>query len=159
MHSSSNLSPIPQAPIQVNACTSSVQAGYPTSKEDAKQELKDINALLIGNEVATYIFSANSNAMTEAGIYEGDRLVVDRSLEAKHGDIVIAIYKGKFLVRRLSKQGGQVRLISENPIYPPIQIKESDEYEAQNEMDSLPQEEGVLTEKDESEIDDENDFR
>ena len=97
--------------------------------EDAEQELKDINALLIGNEVATYIFSANSNAMTEAGIYEGDRLVVDRSLVAKHGDIVIACHKGKFLVRRLSKQRGQVRLLAENPIYPPVQVKEADDFE------------------------------
>ena len=97
--------------------------------EDAEQELKDINALLIGNEVATYIFSANSNAMTEAGIYEGDRLVVDRSLKAKHGDIVIASYKDKFLVRRLSNQGGHIRLLAENPIYPPAKVKEADEFE------------------------------
>ena len=97
--------------------------------EDAERELKDINALLIGNEVATYIFKANSNAMTEAGIFEGDRLVVDRSLEAKHGDIVIASYKGKFLVRRLSNQCGHIRLLAENPIYPPVQVKEADEFE------------------------------
>ena len=120
---------IPEAPIQVNACTSSVQAGYPTSMEDAEHELKDINKLLIGNEVATYIFKANSNAMTETGIYEGDRLVVDRSLKAKHGDIVIACHKGKFLVRRLSNQGGHIRLLAENPIYPPLKVKEADDFE------------------------------
>ena len=97
--------------------------------EDAEHELKDINALLIGNEVATYIFKADSNAMTAAGIYEGDRLVVDRSLEAKQGDIVIASYKGKFLVRRLSNQSGHIRLLAENPIYPPVQVKEVDDFE------------------------------
>ena len=67
--------------------------------------------------------------MTEAGIYEGDQLVVDRSLEAKHGDIVIASYKGKFLVRRLSNQRGQIRLLPENPIYPPLRVKEADDFE------------------------------
>jgi DNA polymerase V len=123
--------PLPhqQAPIKVNACTSAVQAGYPTSMEDAEQELKDINALLIGNEVATYIFSANSNAMDVAGIFQGDRLVVDRSLAAKHGDIVIASYKGKFFVRRLSNQGDHTILLAENPIYPPVQVKEADDFE------------------------------
>ena len=61
-------------------------------------------------------------------IFEGDRLFVDRSLKARHGDIVIACHKGKFLVRRLSKQGGHIRLLAENPIYPTVQVKETDDF-------------------------------
>ena len=56
-------------------------------------------------------------------IFEGDRLFVDRSLKA-----VITCHKGKFLVRRLSKQGGHIRLLAENPIYPTVQVKETDDF-------------------------------
>ena len=54
------------------------------------KELFDINGHLIRNEIATYIFRVNGNAMIDAGIFDGDVLVVDRSIEPKHNDIVLA---------------------------------------------------------------------
>ena len=65
--------------------------------------------------------------MTGIGIYQGDMLVVDRSIEAKHNDIVIAVLNNEFTVKRLYRRGGVVKLIPENNLYPPIAIKSGEE--------------------------------
>jgi len=66
--------------------------------------------------------------MIDAGIFDGDVLVVDRSIEAKDNDIVLATLNNEFIVKRLFKRAGLVKLVSENPIYPPIVIKVNDEF-------------------------------
>ena len=66
--------------------------------------------------------------MIDAGIFEGDVLIVDRSIEPKHNDIVLATLNNEFLVKRLCKPAGVIKLVSENPIYPPIVIKVSDDF-------------------------------
>ena len=66
--------------------------------------------------------------MIDAGIFDGDVLVVDRSLEPKHHDIVLATLNEEFILKRLYLQAGGVRLISENPIYPPLIIKDKDDF-------------------------------
>ena len=57
--------------------------------------------------------------MSGAGIDDGDILVVDRSLQAEHGDIVIAAIDGEFTVKRLRHHNGQVQLVPENPAFRP----------------------------------------
>ena len=116
------------SPIWLNLCIGSVPAGYPSTLTEQAKELVDINNHLIRNEIATYIFRVKGNAITEAGIFDGDVLVVDRSIEPKHNDIVLATVNDEFIVKRLYQQAGLVKLISKNPIYPPIVIKEKDEF-------------------------------
>jgi len=66
--------------------------------------------------------------MINAGIYPGDELIVDRSLEAQHGRIVVAIINNELTVKRLHKKGGgDVQLLAENPDFPPIIIKAGQE--------------------------------
>lgn len=62
--------------------------------------------------------------MTNVGIHTGDLLIVDRSIEATHGSIVIAALNGELTVKRLSKTKGCFKLLPENPNYPPIDISE-----------------------------------
>jgi len=66
--------------------------------------------------------------MIDAGIFDGDVLVVDRSIEPKNNDIVLATLNNEFIVKRLYKRAGVVKLVSKNPIYPPIVIKVSDDF-------------------------------
>ena len=66
--------------------------------------------------------------MTGAGIYEGDTLLVDRSIDPKHNNIVIAQLNNEFTVKRLYRRGGVVKLIAENPLYPARLIKEEDDF-------------------------------
>ena len=67
--------------------------------------------------------------MTGIGIYEGDELIVDRSIEAKHGNIVLAVLNDGFTVKRLYRRGGVVKPIAENSLYPPIFLKDGEELE------------------------------
>ena len=66
--------------------------------------------------------------MTGIGIYEGDALLADRSMDPKHNHIVVALLNNEFTVKRLYRRGGVVKLIAENPIYPARLIKEEDDF-------------------------------
>ena len=112
----------------LNLCIGSVPAGYPSPLTEQAKELVDINGYLIHNEIATYIFRVKGNAMIDAGIFDSDVLVVDRSIEPKHNDIVLATLNEEFIVKRLHKRAGVVKLVSENPIYPPLVIKQGDDF-------------------------------
>ncbi|MDI3461944.1 MAG: Error-prone repair protein UmuD [Nitrospira sp.] len=65
--------------------------------------------------------------MKDAGLNDGDILVVDRSLEPAHGNIVVAVVNGEFTVKRLYRKGGQIQLTPENPFYPAIVITQESE--------------------------------
>lgn len=73
------------------------------------------------------MFRVSGDSMIGAGIYEGDTLLVDRSIEPKHNSIVVAIIDNDFTVKRLYKRGGTVKLMAENLIYPPRVIKPEEE--------------------------------
>jgi DNA polymerase V len=112
----------------LNLCIGSVPAGYPSPLAEQAKELLDINSHLIRNEIATYIFRVKGNAMTDAGIFDGDVLVVDHSIEPKNNDIVLATLNNEFILKRLYQQAGLIKLISENPIYTPLVIKEKEDF-------------------------------
>jgi len=80
------------------------------------------------NEIATYIFRVQGNSMINAGIFDGDVLIVDRSLDPKHNDVVLATLNNQFILKRLYQRAGLEKPISENPIYPPIALKEEDDF-------------------------------
>lgn len=118
------LAPKPQAqPLPLY--TSKVAAGFPSPGEDHVERYLDLNEQLIPHPAATFFVIASGNSMTGAGIQSGDMLIVDRSLEAKHGKIVIAAIDGELTVKRLSITGGRVTLLPENADYEPIDITES----------------------------------
>lgn len=106
---------------------SSVRAGFPSPADDYIEAMLDLNEYLIKHPAATFFVKASGDSMINAGIHSGDILVVDRSLEASHGRIVIAALNGELTVKRLSRQQGQVKLVAENPDYPAIDI--TDEYD------------------------------
>lgn len=102
--------------------SSKVQAGFPSPGDDYIDRYLDLNQQLIKHPAATFIVTANGDSMTDAGIYSGDMLIVDKSLEAQHGKIVIAALNGELTVKRLSKVGGRIQLLPENSRYRPIDI-------------------------------------
>lgn len=77
----------------------------------------------------TYLVKIEGESMQGVGMYSGDLLVVDRSVEAKHGDIVIAAVNGEPTCKRMVIRDGQVVLMSENPKYPSRYILEGDRFE------------------------------
>jgi len=79
----------------------SVPAGFPSPAQDYVDEMLDLNDLCIRHRSATYFIRASGHSMTDAGIKDGDLLVVDKSEKPGHGDIVIAAVDGEFTVKVL----------------------------------------------------------
>ncbi|MBO4631599.1 MAG: translesion error-prone DNA polymerase V autoproteolytic subunit [Lentisphaeria bacterium] len=84
----------------------------------------DLNELLVRNPPATYFVRASGDSMTGAGIRSGDILVVDRSLDATDGSIVIANVDGEFTVKYFRKTAAGVRLEAANRRYRAITFRE-----------------------------------
>lgn len=99
-----------------------VQAGFPSPAQGYEQKAIDLNELMVHNPPATFFVRAQGDSMVDAGIQDGDLLVVDFSIDPKHGDIVIAKLDDGFTVKRLSQRHGQVQLWpqNKNANYPPI---------------------------------------
>lgn len=101
---------------------SSVKAGFPSPADDFIEQYLDLNDHLIKHPAATFFVRASGESMINAGIYSGDMLVVDRSIEAVHGHVVIAAVNGELTVKRLSRQQGKTRLLAENPEFAAIEL-------------------------------------
>ncbi|CRI63854.1 DNA polymerase V [Thiocapsa sp. KS1] len=104
-----------------------VRAGFPSPAEDDQEEAIDLNALLAPNAEATFLLRVSGLSMSEAGIDDGDVLVVDRALEPAHGRIVVAVVDGEFTVKRLHRRDGRIALEAAHPDYPPILLSEGQE--------------------------------
>ncbi|GAA0685335.1 translesion error-prone DNA polymerase V autoproteolytic subunit [Marinobacterium maritimum] len=106
----------------------SVPAGFPSPAQDYVEQTLDLNDLCIRHPAATYFVRAEGDSMIEVGIFSGDILVVDRSLTAEHGDIVIASISGEMTVKQLATRP-QVHLLPRNPAYQAINVPEGFELE------------------------------
>ena len=96
-----------------------VQCGFPSPAADYVEQRIDLNELLVSHPSSTYFVKAAGDSMIEAGISDGDLLVVDSSRTAEHGDIVIAAVEGEFTVKRLQLRP-TVQLNPMNSAYSPI---------------------------------------
>ena len=105
-----------------------VGAGFPSPATDYIEDDVDLNTHLIKNAPATFIIRVQGKSMSNVGIYDGDLLIVDRSIEPKHKNIVIAAINGSFACKRLILKP-EICLMSENPKYKPIQINKDAELE------------------------------
>ncbi|MEK9575224.1 MAG: translesion error-prone DNA polymerase V autoproteolytic subunit [Gammaproteobacteria bacterium] len=120
--------PTPNAPdVSIPFFSSRVQAGFPSPADDHLEDSLDLNKYLIHHEESTFFVRAQGDSMLGAGIYPGDILVVDKSLDAKNGKIVIAVVDGEFTVKRLQRYQNKITLKSENPNYKDIDIKKENE--------------------------------
>ena len=109
---------------------SRISAGFPSPADDYIENNLSLSELLIRNHLSTFLMKTSGDSMTDVGINDGDILVVDRSIEAKNRDIVIAILEGNLTVKRLLfKTNGLVVLKSENTGYKDIKISESADLE------------------------------
>ena len=114
-----------RCPLPLALCH--IEAGFPSPADDHMERLLDLNEHVIKHPSATYFVRASGYSMTGAGIFNGDLMIVDRSLEPAHGKVVIAEVDGQLTVKRLSKLKDRFELHSENPNYPPIELQEGNE--------------------------------
>ena len=102
-----------------------VAAGFPSPAQDYIDKTLDLNEFLIQNQQATFIVEVESLSMRDAGIDLNDKLIVDRSIEAKHGDIVLALIDNDFTIKRLMIEGNQCWLQAANPDFADIYLKDN----------------------------------
>ncbi|WP_019216185.1 LexA family protein [Legionella tunisiensis] len=107
--------------------SSTVRAGFPSPADDHVDSFLDLNSHLIKHPAATFFVIASGDSMQNAGIQSGDLLIVDKSLEATHGKIVIAAIDGELTVKRLSCLANRVQLLPENDNYQAIDITNEQE--------------------------------
>jgi len=105
-----------------------VQCGFPSPAQDYVEKTLDLNEWLIRHPSATYFVRAAGDSMIEGGISDGDLLVVDASLKADHGNIVIAAVDGEFTVKQLQLRP-VLQLNPLNRVYRPIPILSEDALE------------------------------
>ena len=105
---------------------SKVTAGFPSPAQDYVERTLDLNELCIRHPNATFFVRVEGDSMVEAGIFDGDVLVVDRSIDAEHGDIVVAAIGGEFTVKELCTRP-RLQLLPRNKAYSPIALSDGDE--------------------------------
>jgi len=98
--------------------------GFGAAADDYAERGIDLNEELIKNKPATFFFRMNGDAMTDAGIFDNDVIIVDRSLKPVHGKIIVAILNGELLVRRFHKNFSSAFLLPENSRFKPINLAE-----------------------------------
>ena len=116
---------------------SRVPAGFPSPADDHIEGKLDLNLHLIrrrrpfghprarDSPAATFFIRAQGESMRDAGIFDGDLLVVDRAIAPQAGDIVIAVLHGDLTVKRLRKSNGALILYAENPDFPDIALDDA----------------------------------
>jgi DNA polymerase V len=103
-----------------------VPAGFPSPAADYIEGRLDLNEFLIRRPAATFLVRFVGDSMSGAGIHDGDIGVVDRSIKAVPGCIVVAAVDGEMCVKRLARRGARTILESANELYPPIVLKEEE---------------------------------
>ncbi len=101
-------------------------AGFPAPGDDLVEAPLDLNDLLVENPTSTFFVRVSGDSMEGARIFEGDILVVDRSIEPSHGRIVVAAVYGELVIKRLQKTPTGLALVSEQKGYEPIIIDDVD---------------------------------
>ncbi|MDJ0321594.1 translesion error-prone DNA polymerase V autoproteolytic subunit [Pseudarthrobacter sp. PS3-L1] len=116
---------IPRAPHGAESSPpleSFLPRGFASPAQDYFSGRIDLNKHLIKDITSTYIVRVQGDGMMNAGICDGDELIVDRSLEARSGSVVIAVLDGELMVRRIRRSGTETALVADHPDYADISI-------------------------------------
>jgi DNA polymerase V len=104
-----------------------VAAGFPSPADDYIESRIDLNDVLIRHPSSTFFLRVSGDSMRDAGILDGDLLVVDRAVEPRAGRVVVAVLDGAFTLKYLSRHRGRWRLEAAHPEYPPLELADCDD--------------------------------
>lgn len=115
--------------FQIPFYASLLHAGFPSPADDYKENILDLNDLVIQHSNATFYVRVRGDSMQGAGIEAGDVVVVDRAITAKHNAVIVALINGEFTLKRLYHKDHVTLLLPENPLYKVIEIVEGMEFQ------------------------------
>jgi DNA polymerase V len=104
-----------------------VQAGFPSPGEELDSSPLDTNKLLIRNPAATFFMRVTGSSMQDAGIFDGDIVVVDKSIEPRSNDVVVAILNEAYTLKRFRLISGSPHLLPDSKTHSEIEIHQEDE--------------------------------
>ena len=104
-----------------------ISAGFPSPADDFKEIRISLDRELVKNEESTFYARVSGDSMIEAGLDDGDLIIIDRSLDPENGKIAICFVDGEFTVKRIKKEKNKLFLMPQNKKYKPIEIKEENE--------------------------------
>ena len=105
--------------------TSSVRAGFATVAEDAIEKRVSLDESFDLDNPSVFMFTVSGDSMVNAGIFDGDRVIVKKTPYAKDGDIVLAYIDNGYTLKTYRQKNGKVWLQPENPEYPVIEPRET----------------------------------
>lgn len=107
-----------------------IKAGFPSPAQDYLTGTIDLNKELIRHKETTFLAKVSGSSMRDAGISDGDIIIVDKSLEAKNGDFVVAFIDGEFTLKefRYDEKENCAWLIPHNKDYNPIKVTNDNEF-------------------------------
>ena len=117
--------------VELPFAENGIKAGFPSPSQDYVDVLVDLNKELIPHPSSTFLAKVDGDSMIDAGIKQGDILIIDKSLEPKHGSVVVAYIEGEFTLKRLDLsriKEGRIILHPENPEYPDFYITPEDKF-------------------------------
>ena len=107
-----------------------IHAGFPSPAQDYSDQAIDLNKELIRHPAATFFGRVAGDSMRDAGVSEGDLLVIDRSLQPSDGDMVVCFLDGEFALKTLRLENGRPVLYAANPKYKPIPLDDGSDFRA-----------------------------
>ncbi len=107
-----------------------ISAGFPSPADNYFAETVNLQQLLISNPDNSYLVKVIGSSMTGDRLYDGDILVVDRSVQAREGKVIIAKVNGEFTVKRLVRLNNRLHLQPANKQFAPLEITEEMEFQA-----------------------------
>ena len=109
--------------MKIPLLSDSISAGFPSPADDYTEENIDLNEHLISNPFSTFFLRVKGDSMINSGIKDKDLIIVDKSLKARPGNIIIAMIDGEFTIKRLSIKNNELYLKAENSNYPEFRFK------------------------------------
>jgi DNA polymerase V len=108
-------------------CYGFVAAGFPSEAYNYVEEGIDFNKLMVKSKESTFCLIAGGDSQNGDGIFKGDLLVIDKLAEPYDNSMVVFSIDGEFTLKRLKYGIGYIELISSNPAFPSIVIREGEE--------------------------------
>ena len=115
-------------PSQLVMVDEGIAAGFPSPADDFKETRISLDKTLIKNEDATFYARVRGESMIDAGLDNGDLLIIDRSLEPQNNKIAVCFIDGEFTVKRLKIEKDKITLLPENPKYKPIKVTDKNNF-------------------------------
>ncbi|MCI1778413.1 MAG: translesion error-prone DNA polymerase V autoproteolytic subunit [Bacteroidales bacterium] len=105
-----------------------IKAGFPSPAQDCFESGIDLNRVLVKNPSSTFMARVSGDSMQDAGIRDGDILIIDKSIEPRNGAIAVCYVDGEFTLKTIKKDGDIIWLVPANVNYKPLKVTAKNDF-------------------------------